>query len=323
MEAVLQKWNDWKISNPYIGIVFSLLGILVAIIVIMAFVSDRFLTVINITNVLTQASIFLIMAVGMTLVMTTAGIDIAVGSTLGLSVSILGYACLEYGFPVWATILVGLAVGAAAGAFNGLFVVKYKVPPIIVTLGTWTLFRGLSYVLTGGHLVFGFPRSFRWIAEGRIGGIPFPVVLAIVVFLLGYYLLHMTRFGDHVTAIGGNEEAAILAGINVKRTKFLVYVIAGFLAGLAAVVTASRLDTADPNAGVGYELTVIAGTVLGGTSLFGGRGLMVGTLLGVLLIQLLSNAMVMGGIGFYWQRVLFGLAFVLVVAARTLRTKES
>ncbi len=323
MEAVLRKWNDWKVSNPYIGIIFSLLGILLAIVVVMSFVSDRFLTPINITNVLTQASIFMIMAVGMTLVMTTSGIDIAVGSTLGLSVSILGYASIVYGFPVWATILVGLAIGALGGAFNGLVIVKFKVAPIIVTLGTWTLFRGLAYVFTGGHLVFGFPRSFRWIAEGRILGLPFPVILAGAVFLGGYYLLHMTRFGSHLTAIGGNEDAAILAGINVRRTKFLVYVISGLLAGLAAVVTASRLDTADPNAGVGWELTVIAATVLGGTSLFGGRGLMVGTLLGVILLQLLSNAMVMAGIGFYWQRVLFGLIFVLVVAIRTRRTKES
>jgi len=317
MQAVLRKWDQWKMTNPNIGIIVSLLCILGLTILVMSFVSDRFLTIVNIMNVLSQASVFLIMAVGATLVMTTSGIDIAVGSLLGLSVSILGYANIQYGFPIWATILVGLAVGALGGAFNGLVIVKFKVYPIIVTLGTWSLFRGLAYVLTGGDLVFGFPKAFVWISEGRILGIPFPVLLASLTFLLGYYLLHKTRFGSHITAIGGNEEAALLAGINVKQLKFSVYVIAGVLAGLAAVITSARLDTAHPTAGIGYELNVIAATVIGGTALIGGRGIMIGTLLGVIFLQVLSNSMLLGGVDFYLQRVFFGLIFILVVAIRS------
>jgi len=322
MEAIQRKWEELKILNPHLGVIFSLLAMLILIIIVMPFVSDRFLTATNIVNQLTQASIFLIMAVGMTLVMTTSGIDIAVGSHLGLAVSIIGIVGIGYGFPVWATILAGLAAGALGGAFNSVFIVNFKVPPIIVTLGTWTVFRGLAYVLTGGQLVFGFPREFVWIARGNLLGIPVPVILAVLAFIFGYILLHKTAYGSYLSALGGNEEAAMLAGINVKKIKFSVYVIAGMLTGLAAIITSARLDTAHPTAGIGYELTVIAATVLGGTLLFGGRGLMIGTLIAVLFLQVLTNAMIMGGVGIYWQRVLFGFIFVLVVAIRTIRTEK-
>ncbi len=322
MEAIQRKWEDLKILNPHLGIIFSLLGMLLLVILVMPFITDRFLTTANIVNQLTQASIFLIMAVGMTLVMTTSGIDIAVGSHLGLTVSIIGIVGIGYGYPVWATILAGLVAAALGGAFNSVFIVNFKVPPIIVTLGTWTVFRGLAYVLTGGRLVFGFPSEFVWIARGNVLGIPVPVFLAGLAFIFGYILLHKTAYGSYLAALGGNEEAAMLAGINVRKVKFSVYVIAGLLTGLAAIITSARLDTAHPTAGIGYELTVISATVLGGTLLFGGRGLMIGTLIAVLFLQVLTNAMIMGGVGIYWQRVLFGFIFVLVVAIRTIRSEK-
>lgn len=322
MEAIMRKWEDYKVVNPHIGIIVSLTAMLLLMILVMPFISDRFLTITNITNQLTQASIFLIMAVGMTLVITTSGIDIAVGSLLGLSVSVIGIFGIGYGLPVWGIILVGLAIGALGGAFNSVFIVNFKVPPIIVTLGTWTVFRGTAYVLTGGNLVFGFPKEFIWLSQGTLLGIPVPIILAVLTFIFGYILLHKTTYGLHLAALGGNEEAAMLAGINVRRVKFSVYVIAGILTGLAALITSARLDTAHPTAGIGYELTVISATVLGGTLLAGGRGLMIGTLLAVLFLQVLTNAMIMGGVGIYWQRALFGFIFVLVVAIRSITAEK-
>ncbi|MEE9192087.1 MAG: ABC transporter permease [Candidatus Aerophobetes bacterium] len=323
MQSVLHKWKVMESTYPNFRVLVSLSLILLGMVITLSILSDKFLTIRNLTNIMTQCSIYIIMGVGMTMVLTTAGLDISIGSVVGLSTVFMGVAMTHLGYPTWVGISIGLIISILCGVFNAIFIVVLKVPPLIVTLGTLAMFRGLAYVYTAGELFFGFPKSFVWISRGRTLGIPMPIWIALVVLVLGYYLLKKTRTGCHITAIGGNEEAAALAGVNLRRLKFLVYVTSAFLAGLAAVIYTARLDAAQPTVGMGDEIHVLAAVILGGTSLFGGRGTMIGTLLAVVLLQVLSNGVLLVGIGFFWQQVLIGLIFVVVVALRTMREQKA
>ncbi|MBE0478197.1 ABC transporter permease [Candidatus Aerophobetes bacterium] len=323
VQLILRKWKILEYAYPNFRVLTTLFLIFVAAMILLSNLNPRFFTVVNLTNIMTQCSIYVIMGIGMTLVLTTGGLDISIGSIVGLSTVLMGITMVLLRYPTWAGVLIGLAVATACGAFNGFFIVGCKVPPLIVTLGSLAVFRGLAYVLSEGELFFGFRRDFVWFSRGRVLAIPMPIWLAVIVFILGYYLLNKTVTGRHVTAIGGNEEAAAYTGVRIRRLKFLTYVLSGLLAGVAAIIYTARLNAAQPTIGMGDEIHVLAAVILGGTSLFGGRGTMLGTLLAVVLLQVVSNGVLLAGVGFFWQQVLIGLIFIIVVAFRTLGKREA
>jgi ribose transport system permease protein len=258
----------------------------------------------------------------MTFVITTKGIDLSVGAMVALIGTVMGVIMVTHSLPTGLALVAGIACGALCGAFNGFCVARYRVPPLIVTLGTMALFRGLSYVALGHQILFGFPQDFLWIARGRILGLAPSVYLAVIVVVLGYIILNKTRFGQHVTSVGGNEEAARLSGINVRRVKFMVYLIMGVLSSLATMIWVARLNSVQAAVAYGVEFHTIALVVLGGTSLFGGRGLIVGSMMGALILAALENGLVLAGFTSFVQDVLLGLIFISVVAFRTLQFRE-
>jgi ribose/xylose/arabinose/galactoside ABC-type transport system permease subunit len=323
MQTIIRKYSQLNKDHPNFSIIMSTFLFLIGLVVFLSFFSDVFLTSRNMVNIFTQVAVYVILGVGMTLVMATGGIDISIGSMIGLTTTFLGTVIFVYGLPWWISIILCVLVGGVFGAFNGFVVVKFKVPPIIVTLGTMTLFRGLAYAYQEGKVYYGFPDQLLWIGRAKVLGLPVPIWIAIVVFILGQYFLTRTRTGRHILAVGGNVDAARLAGINTGLLQFLVYTILGLLVGIATIILTARLDAAQATAGTGMDLHTIAGVVVGGTALSGGRAFMVGTLLGMIILGVLENGLSLAGIGFYWQRVFIGILFIAVVASRTFKEKQT
>jgi ribose/xylose/arabinose/galactoside ABC-type transport system permease subunit len=305
--------------HPDAGILLSSLAILLALIVIFSFTSDRFFSQPVLINVLTQTSIYVIAGVGMTLVLTVGGIDISIGSIIGLIATVMGIVIVDGGVPVGVGLLIALALGVACGAFNGFLVAVIRIPPIIVTLGTLTFFRGLAYLLGEGRVYMRFPDFMVWLGAGTIAGVPVPVWIAAATVVWGHYFLKSTRMGQRIVAVGGNEEAARLAGINVVAVKWLTFVLMGLLTALTTIVIVSRQDAAQAVMGFGIELHVLAAVVLGGTSLFGGKGLVLGTVLGALILGVLQTGLLLSGVAQFWQLVTLGLLLIIVVAIRIAR----
>lgn len=284
-------------------------------IVFMTIMSEHFLSWLNFLNVARQAAPVVIVAVGMTLVMATAGIDLSVGSLVAL-VSVLSAALLIAGLPVWVVIPAVLAVGAVAGLVNGMFV-RLGLPAFVVTLAALTYLRGIAFVASDGYAVPIRDEVFLWLGRGQIGGIHVPILLAIVVALIGYVILNKTRFGLYALAVGGREEAARAMGIDVARVKLAVYAGVGLLAALGGIVATARLGNGSPNAGVMFELEVIAATVLGGTSLFGGFATIGGTVAGALFINFVRNGLNLLGVNPFWVQVVTGAILLLAVLVNT------
>ncbi|HET6948386.1 MAG TPA: ribose ABC transporter permease, partial [bacterium] len=258
--------------------------------VVLAFLSDSFLTVNNLLNIARQVSINAIIAAGMTFVILTFGIDLSVGSALAFSGAIIA-GLLSRGHPLVVGIGAGLLVGGLIGLVNGLIITKGGVQPFIATLGMLTIARGATLVYTDGRPITGLPDAFVWLGAGEIARIPVPVVIMAFVFAASYVVLTQTVLGRYIYAIGGNEEATRLSGVNVAFYKTLAYVISGVLSALSAVILTARLNSAQPTAGMGYELDAIAAVVLGGTTLAGGEGGIGGTLLGAFIIGVLNNGL--------------------------------
>lgn len=290
-----------------------LLGLLL-IIIIISFMSPSFLTATNIFNVLRQVSISALIAFGMTFVILTGGIDLSVGSTLALTGAISA-GLLAGGMDPFLAMLIGLLLGAVLGAVNGIIIAKGKVAPFIATLATMTIYRGLTLVYTDGKPVSGLGDSlaFQMFGKGYFLGIPVPVLTMLLAFLVLYFILRKTTFGRRVYAIGGNEEASRLSGINVDRITIAVYSLTGMLAALSALILTSRLNSAQPTAGQSYELDAIAAVVLGGTSLTGGRGWIFGTLVGALIIGVLNNGLNLIGVSSFFQQVVKGVVILIAV----------
>lgn len=290
-----------------------LLGLLL-IIIIISFMSPSFLTATNIFNVLRQVSISALIAFGMTFVILTGGIDLSVGSTLALTGAISA-GLLAGGMDPFLAMLIGLLLGAVLGAVNGVIIAKGKVAPFIATLATMTIYRGLTLVYTDGKPVSGLGDSlaFQMFGKGYFLGIPVPVLTMLLAFLVLYFILRKTTFGRRVYAIGGNEEASRLSGINVDRITIAVYSLTGMLAALSALILTSRLNSAQPTAGQSYELDAIAAVVLGGTSLTGGRGWIFGTLVGALIIGVLNNGLNLIGVSSFFQQVVKGVVILIAV----------
>ena len=301
---------------------------LLVLMLIFALLEPRFLHPINLFNVMRQISITGLIAIGMTFVILTAGIDLSVGSILalaGLVAASVAKGGLSDRFTVGAiqeaaghgwplALLAALGVGLACGFVQGLAITRLKVPPFVVTLGGLSAFRGAALLFAGGGPISGFSADYTWWGQGKVGPVPVPVIIFLAFAVLAHVVLRYTRFGRHVYAVGGNPEAARLAGLNVGRITLSVYVIIGFFAGLAGFVLSARLNSAEAVAGIGYELTVIASVVIGGTSLFGGTGSVFGTVIGSILIGTLINGLVLMNVSTYIQQIIIGVIIVLAVA---------
>ena len=320
--TVAQPKRDWV---AFIG-QFGALIVLIIICIIFWRLEPAFASQRNIFNVLRQVSIFGVLAVGMTFVILTGGIDLSVGSLLafaglvaasvekgGRGLLTVGAAGEAEGFGVPAAILAAVAVGLLGGLLQGLGVSKLKVPPFIVTLGGMSAFRGAALLWSGGQPISAFRDQYKVLGQGFVGPVPIPVIIFAVVALMGAIALRYTRYGRHIYAIGGNPEAARLSGLNTAGLLTSVYVISGFCCGLSGFLLSSRLNSAEQVAGIGYELTVIAGVVIGGTSLFGGEGTIFGTVVGILLIGVLSNGLTLLNVNPYYQQIVVGLIIVFAV----------
>lgn len=288
--------------------------ILLALGTMASLLSDAFLTTTNLFNVLRQVSIIAIISAGMTLVILTAGIDLSVGSVMAFAGAIAA-GVLTAGLPLPIGIIACIVVGALIGMFNGWFVAKGGVPAFIATLAVMVIARGMTLVYTKGNPVVVSNDAFRTIGGGNVFGIPIPVIIMFAIFGLMYFILNHTSFGRYVYAIGGNEEAAKLAGIPVNRIKIGVYTIAGALASVSALIYTSRLMSAQPNAGMGIELDAIAAVIIGGTRLSGGKGGVIGTLIGALIMGLLDNILNLMNISPFYQNIAKGLVILIAVLA--------
>jgi ribose/xylose/arabinose/galactoside ABC-type transport system permease subunit len=295
--------------------------------VVFAILEPSFLTPLNLFNVMRQISIEGLIAIGMTFVILTAGIDLSVGSLVavaGLVAAMIAKgstassfslsAAAQQGYGWFAAMLGAIAVGLLGGSLQGFAITRLKVPPFVVTLGGLSVFRGLALMISAAGPISGFEEPYRWWGQGRIGPVPVPVIVFLASALVAFVVLRYTRYGRQVYAVGGNREAARLSGVNVRRVLLSVYIIIGFLSGLAGFILSARLNSSEAVAGEGYELNVIASVVIGGTSLFGGVGSIFGTVIGSVLIGVLINGLVLMNVNSYVQQITIGLILVAVVA---------
>lgn len=290
-----------------------LLGLMILILIV-SILNPGFLEPLNILNLLRQVSINALIAFGMTFVILTGGIDLSVGSILALSSAFVANMMVA-GFDPIMAIIVGCLLGGVMGAVNGLMITKGRMAPFIATLATMTIFRGLTLVYTNGNPITGLGDSlpFQLFGRGYMLGIPVPAITMIITFALLWIVLHKTSFGRKTYAIGGNEKASIVSGVKVDRIKIMIYSLAGTLSALAGAILTSRLNSAQPTAGTSYELDAIAAVVLGGTSLSGGRGRIVGTLIGALIIGTLNNGLNLLGVSSFYQMVVKGIVILIAV----------
>ncbi|SFL64345.1 ribose ABC transporter membrane protein [Halanaerobium salsuginis] len=291
--------------------------------IIMTVASPHFLTLTNLMNILRQSSLIAIAAAGMTFVIITGGIDLSVGSVLSLSSCLTAGMMVSHGWNVWLAVIFGLLAGGVLGIINGVLITRIPLPPFISTLGMMGVARGFAFVYTDGAPIYGLPESFKYLGAGMIGPVPFPAILMVITYLICYFLLNKTKIGRYAYALGGNEEAAILSGINTKYYKTIVYALTGFFAALAGLILAGRLDAATSVAGDGFELDVIAAVVIGGTSLSGGRGRIVGSLIGALIMGVVRNGLNLLLVSSHWQRVILGLIILLAVTVDVVRKQSS
>jgi ribose transport system permease protein len=284
--------------------------------------SPYFLTANNLASVARQTAVFNTMALGMTIVIVAGGIDLSVGSILGLS-GLVGTMALEAGYPIFLGVLIGIAVGTVCGFLNGLMITRLRINAFIVTLGTLGIYRGVALIISNGLPVHRIPPGFAFLGEGNLLGVPFVVWLLVLCAVATHFVLENTRLGRYAFAIGSNPVAAVYAGIPVAFHTAAVYAIGGALTGLAGMIEASRLMTGQPTAGLGYELQAIAAVVIGGGSLNGGEGSVVGTLIGAFIMGLLSNGADLLNISNYWQQVIIGSVIILAVTLDEFRKRRA
>jgi ribose transport system permease protein len=322
----LSEFKSWAVRfQSVLALSLLVLGLSLA--------TDRFLTVDNTLNVLRQISINVCLSIGMTMIILSGGIDLSVGSMLALAGAVAaglmknGITLDRFGvqlqFTVLGGIIAGLVVGTTLGLCNGIAITRFRLPPFVATLGMLSIARGLTMLWTGGFPITSLGDDFGKLGTGYVLGIPMPVCIAAVLVGIFIVVTQRTRFGRYLYAIGGNERAAKLSGINVPKIKLMVYALGGMLAGVAGLLVTARLDSATPNAGTGYELDSIAAVVIGGTSLSGGRGSIWGTVLGCLIIGVLNNGMVLLEVSPFWQQVVKGAVIIVAVAIERANRNES
>jgi ribose/xylose/arabinose/galactoside ABC-type transport system permease subunit len=302
---------------------YGIFVVFVIICLILSFISPQFLTVSNWIIIVTQAAINALLAFGVTFVIITGGIDLSLGSMVAVTGVTAAMLAHPDTFPVVLPIFAGLLAGLLMGVFNGFIITKSKIAPFIVTLGTMTIGRGLALILSKGRPVSNLSDSFNFIGGGDIFGIPFPIIVLVLVFAVCSIILKKTLLGRYIYAIGGNEQASRASGINVNQVKIAVYSISGLLAGLAGILLTSRITTGQPNAGAGFELDAIAAAVIGGTSTSGGTGTMTGTLVGVLLIGVINNGLDLLNVTSYYQQVVMGIIIIGAVVLDSWNQKSN
>ncbi|TCO70031.1 ABC transporter permease [Marinisporobacter balticus] len=299
---------------------YGIFLIFIGMVVLMSILSPAFLKVGNILNVVRQISVIGLIAFGVTMVIITTGIDLSSGSVLALSAVVAAsfaqradWASKMYpniDVPVIVPIIMGILVGILCGAVVGIIIAKTKIPPFISTLGMMIIARGLALLYSDGRPISSLKDSYNFIGQGKVLGIPFPIIVLMVMAVITHILLNNTKFGKYVYAIGGNENAAVVSGINVDKYKVLIYTYAGMLSGMAGIVLSSRISSGQPGLGVSYELDAIASAVIGGTSLNGGIGKITGTIIGALIIGVLNNGLDLLNVSAYWQQIVKGIIIV-------------
>ena len=325
MSSKSAMFKDRKNFLYYLGILTPLI-FLILLILIFSSLHPRFLHPLNIFNVMRQISITGLIALGMTFVIIVRGIDLSVGSLIalcGLVGAVIAKGGLVERFSVgvdtelanpWYWALAGsVLIGLLAGTVNGVCITKLKVPAFVVTLGGLSAYRGTALIVSDGGPISGFNEAYRWIGQGKIGMVPIPVIIFFVFIVLCHIVLKYTVYGRYIYSVGGNPEAARLSGINIDLIIISTYIITGFLVGLAAFILSARLNSAEAVAGMGYELNVIAVVVVGGTSLFGGRGNILGTIIGAMLFGVLQNGLVLLNVSSYIQQIIIGIILILAV----------
>jgi len=285
---------------------------LIVLCIIVSVISPTFLAVSNLRNLFTQISVNAVISLGMTFVILTGGIDLSVGSIVAIAGAVSAVTIKNTG-SISLGILAALLTGIAVGFINGIIVSKGRIQAFIATLATQTVFRGVTYVFTGGNPISGLGDGFIKLTNSRILGVPVPVIITIIVFAICAYVLTQTRYGRYVYAVGGNEDSSRLSGINVNRVKSWVYIISGATAAIAGIIVTSRIGSAAPTAGSGYELDAIAAIVIGGTNLVGGEGTIIGTIIGVLIIGVLNNGLNLMDVSAFYQTIVKGLVILLAV----------
>jgi inositol transport system permease protein len=301
---------------------YGILLVLLFLCVLMWILTPHFLTVTNLVNIVRQMSIIGIIAIGVTPIIITKGIDLSSGSLVAL-VSVIVASFAQGNYPLLIPILMAVVVGVAVGLINGTIIAKGLLAPFIATLGMMTAARGAAMLYSDGRPIGGLSESFKFIGQGTILGIPVPVIIFALVGVATWIILNKTKIGKYIYAIGGNEHAAVTAGINVKKVLILVYAYAGLLAGVAGMILTSRIASGQPQSGLMFELDAIAATVIGGTSLFGGIGTIGGTIIGALIIGVVNNGLDLMGVSSYWQQIVKGAIIVaaVYVDSRKNRTK--
>lgn len=302
-------------SNSF-GILMILLGMCAVLTIA---VGDKFLSGSNLISVIRQFSFYGILSIGMCMVIITAGIDLSVGSVFALSGILACMAITKWNLGVPAGILTGLVAGLALGYFNGFCVTVLKLPPMIATLGTMSIARGIAYTVTGGYPIGSLPDAFKFLGLGYIARIPTPIVLMVVLAALASLFLHKTVAGRWIYAVGGNEEGARISGVRVNGGKCLVYSLSGFMAAVSGIAMAARLGVGQSTSGIGYEMDAIAATVIGGASLSGGSGSILGAIIGAAIMGVLRNGLVLLDVSAYWQQTVIGAVIILAVTLDNLR----
>jgi ribose transport system permease protein len=317
MENSKKRFNIKNLSSR------ATIGVLIVLIIFLSVTSKVFLSMGNIINVLQQVSINAIVALGMTVVILTGGIDLSVGSVIGFAGAAMATLMGDHGWSLVPTVLVGLAIGIVIGAFNGLMVARFKIQPMIATLATMQIGRGLTYLTCQGRTISGLTAAFKFIGSAKIGGVvPVQIILMILLYALMYFVLRYRKTGRFIYSIGGNEEATRLSGVNVIKYKIVAYTICGFLSSVAAIVLCGKLGSATANAGEKYEMDAVASSVIGGVSLLGGSGSVWGTMMGAVIIGVIQNGMNLLSISTYLQQVVTGSIVLIAVFIDSIKNNQ-
>jgi len=310
-----------KVKNAFfIRREVSLFIIMLLIGLILSFLKPNFATAYNLFNVARQISLLVITAIGETFVIVSGGIDLSVGSILGLSGIIMSKAYAS-GMNTFFSVVLGLSVGITCGLVNGYLITLIKIAPFIVTLGMLSIARGIILVITEGFAITDISPLIAKIGQGYIGQVPIPVIFMLSISIIMAFILEQTVFGIRTKAMGGNEESTRVAGVNVKNMKLMIYLISGLMSAIAGIIMVGRLNVGQPNAGLGWELQAIAAVIVGGTSLQGGQGSIIGTVLGAAFMGMISNILVLVGVSMYWQSIVVGLIIIGVVSMDSLIKK--
>ena len=299
-------------------------AVLIALAVLLSVISPAFRDPQNLINILQQVTVNAILALGMTMVIFTGGTDLSVGSVVAFSGIVMGILVIDLGVNPWLAALIGIALGSVCGTINGLLISRFKLQPMIATLGMMSIARGAALTLAGGRTISGYPPGFTWLGNGTIPGttIPVQIVFMLLLYVIAYYFMRYRRFGRALYSVGGNEEATRLSGINVFKYKTLAYTVSGALAGIASVVLVAKLNSAQSIAGQDYELDAIASAVIGGASLLGGKGSIWGTLMGALIIGVIRNGLNLLNVSSYLQKLIIGFIILIAVLVDAFRNRE-